>query len=567
MRRSFLVGGALFGFSIISACGSTTTSSGFNGADGNGGSGSGGGSLGTDGGGSVLGGDGGGVVTMMGGDPTTCAEAASSNSYVGCDYWPTVLANNVWSIFDFAVVVANTGSTEADITVTGPNGFTQTANVPANQLTKIYLPWVSELKGPDTDSCGDAMPLTASVLSHGGGYHLVSSVPVTVYQFNALEYKGEGGPSGKNWDSCPGTTMTCDEDDMPIGCLSYSNDASLLLPSTAMTGNYRVMGEHGWSEQADDGSGSQDIMGAYFAVTATQDNTDVTVQISSTGRVLAGTGIAATEANGILKFSLNAGDVAEVVGDLGDQVDLSGSLINATKPVQLLTGIPCIYQPEGSPSCDHIESSVFPAETLGKHYVVSPPTAPNGNVVGHVVRFYGNVDGTHLTFTPSMPSGCKATLDAGEVVDCGVVQGSFDVSGDHEFGVGTFMLGGSLLDPDSAEGDPSESMVIAVEQYRTRYVFLAPDDYDISYVDIVTPSGNSITLDGNPVSQAPTTITSSYGVIRKKITGGGAGGSHVLTATSPVSIQVIGYGTATSYQFPGGLNLNSIATAPVIVPK
>lgn len=26
---------------------------------------------------------------------------------VGCDYWPTVVANNVWSIFDFAVVTSD----------------------------------------------------------------------------------------------------------------------------------------------------------------------------------------------------------------------------------------------------------------------------------------------------------------------------------------------------------------------------------------------------------------------------------------------------------------------------
>jgi hypothetical protein len=39
-------------------------------------------------------------------DPATCAQAAMQRSYVGCDYWPTVVANTVWSIFDYAVVVA-----------------------------------------------------------------------------------------------------------------------------------------------------------------------------------------------------------------------------------------------------------------------------------------------------------------------------------------------------------------------------------------------------------------------------------------------------------------------------
>ncbi len=41
------------------------------------------------------------------GDPTTCAEAATTKSYIGCDYWPTVTANAVWSVFDYAVVISN----------------------------------------------------------------------------------------------------------------------------------------------------------------------------------------------------------------------------------------------------------------------------------------------------------------------------------------------------------------------------------------------------------------------------------------------------------------------------
>src|SRR5437660_1040789 len=37
---------------------------------------------------------------VVAGDPQTCAEATASKSYIGCDYWPTVLMNPVWSIFD-----------------------------------------------------------------------------------------------------------------------------------------------------------------------------------------------------------------------------------------------------------------------------------------------------------------------------------------------------------------------------------------------------------------------------------------------------------------------------------
>lgn len=480
----------------------------------------------------------------------TCADAATAKSYVGCDYWPTVTGNNVWSIFDYAVVVANASGQLAQVTITGPNGTNQTGTVPPGQLQKFYLPWVTSLKGPDADGAGTATPMTASIIAHGGAYHLVSSVPVSVYQFNALEYKPQGGPPNKNWSNCPASG---------IQCFSYSNDASLLLPSTAMTNNYRVMGQKGWSAQ-----GFGPIMGPSFAVTATQDGTVVTVKTSATSQVLAGTGIPATNGVGTFTMSLNAGDVAEVVGQIGDQNDFSGSLVTAqdgAHPIQLITSLPCIDQPEGTAACDHIEESVFPAETLGQHYFVTVPTSPGGTPIGHIVRIFGNVDGTTLTYT-NKPAGAPTTLNAGQVVDLGQVASDFEVKGSAAFGVFSGMLGGTLVDPVNGDGDPSESFAIAVEQYRTAYIFLAPSDYDISFVDIVGPTGVNVQVDSATVGSFTPIGSSGYGVARYKL-GPGNLGAHQLTSDKPVGIQVMGYGQYTSYQYPGGSDLTAIAPPPV----
>src|SRR5215510_4953422 len=35
-------------------------------------------------------------------DPKTCAEAAAAHSYIGCEFWPVPVANEVWQEFDFA---------------------------------------------------------------------------------------------------------------------------------------------------------------------------------------------------------------------------------------------------------------------------------------------------------------------------------------------------------------------------------------------------------------------------------------------------------------------------------
>lgn len=496
----------------------------------------------------------------------SCEEAKTSKSYVGCDYWPTVTPNAVWSIFDYAVVVANTGTTDAAITVTGPNGVNKQTTVAAGELSKVYLPWVSSLKGPDADPCGSSKPIDHSLVVEGGAYHLVSSVPVTVYQFNALEYKGEGGesPNGgaKDWSSCPGNgaAATCGGD---IGCFSYSNDASLLLPSTAMTNNYRVTAFKG----IDAVPFVSDGISTALTVTSTQPDTEVVLTLSSVAGVTAsvsGQTIPATSSSGKITVKLaNAGDVAEFVGTKGK--DFSGSLVQSDKPVQVIASVPCITIPAASPACDHIEETVLPAETLGKHYVVAPPTGPKGSPVKYDLRLYGNKDGTQLTYNPSKPDKCPDTLDAGQVVDCDIIDVAFEVTGTNEFGIATFLLGATVYQQTltDTKGDPSQSTFASVEQFRTNYVFLAPKDYPVLWADVTAPEDAQIVLDGLPIPGTWGKIGAGpFGIYRVDLTQSGKDGAHVLTSQKPVGVQVIGFGDYTSFQYPAGLNLTLIAPPP-----
>ncbi|MFI5296798.1 MAG: IgGFc-binding protein [Polyangiales bacterium] len=483
-------------------------------------------------------------------DVTTCAGAAAAKSYIGCDYWPTVTANQVWSIYDFAVVVANAGADVASVSVSGPGAFSSATTVAPGAIAKIYLPWVANLKGPDSDSCGDIVPSGGTTLAKASAYHLVSDKPVSVYQFNPLEYKPAGGPATKDWTKCPG-------DPKCGGCFSFTNDASLLLPTSAMTGNYRVAGFHGWTSTTNPTGQS-----SYVSVTGTQDGTVVKMQVGKHGSVLAGGGVVATAAGGVVTFTLDKGDVAQVMGGASTDSDLSGSLLEATAPVQVITGSPCMENPIGTGECDHLEETVFPAETLGKKYVVTVPTGPHGHVVGHVARLYGHVDSTHLTYQGTTPTGAPTALNAGDVVDLGVVAADFVVQGDQPFLVGTFQLGSNLADSAKLEGDPSQSFASATEQYRKKYVFLAPDDFLESWADVIAPTGTNVTIDGAvPTVTAIAIGASGYGVLRIPLTAGNAGG-HLLVADQPVGLQVIGYGLYASYQYPGGSNFDFIADPP-----
>jgi hypothetical protein len=487
-------------------------------------------------------------------DPTTCAEAASGHTYVGCDFWPTVTDNIVRPDFDYAVVVANTSSSAADVEVTRGGMSVAKTTVPANGLSKIYLPWVDALKSTTPANGCPTKVKTATVRAAGGAYHLTSSIPVAVYQFNAIEYAGKGGPAGKSWAGC--STNTCFG--LLAGkCFSYTNDASLLLPSTALTGNYRVAGVPPW---ADPSGMSTFVYPPYVAITGTQAGTNVTVKLSSIAATTAGSGVGAAGAGGTVTFTIGAGDVVELVAT--DKGDLSGSLIKASAPIQVVSGISCTNVPADQVACDHVEESLLPVETLGRRYFVTRPTAPAGSGASeHVVKLVGNVDGTKLTYPGAKPPGAPDTIDAGELVDLGKVNVDFEIQGDHELTVMSLMVGAG---PTTSEqkGDPSQSFMTSVEQYRLKYVFLAPDDYDVNYVDVVQPMDAKITLDGAPVTTAPTALSSGFGVARVKL-GPGTSGAHVLVSDKQVGIQVLGYGSYTSYQYPGGLNLGRIAPPPI----
>jgi hypothetical protein len=158
------------------------------------------------------------------------------------------------------------------------------------------------------------------------------------------------------------------------------------------------------------------------------------------------------------------------------------------------------------------------------------------------------------------------TLNAGQVVDLGVVSTSFEIAGDHEFAVSAFELGGDLQDPVANRGGSSQTQVIAVEQFRDTYVFAAPLPIDqvneASFVNIIQPASATLTLDGKPVDAFAWAVGSSSYAVRRVKLGPGKNGAHVLHASAPVGIQVETWGLSAGHQYPGGLKLDAIASMP-----
>jgi hypothetical protein len=109
-------------------------------------------------------------------------------------------------------------------------------------------------------------------------------------------------------------------------------------------------------------------------------------------------------------------------------------------------------------------------------------------------------------------------------------------------------------------GDPSMSLAVPVEQYRSQYLFHAPTNYQTNYLDIIAPAGATVMLDGAAITNFQPIGGSGYSLARVTPLGNGplGDGNHSITGSMAFGIQVYGYGMDTSYWYPGGLNLELV---------
>jgi hypothetical protein len=452
-----------------------------------------------------------------------CGLAALGQSYIGCDYFPTVTANVADSaVFHFAVTVSNTSKLPAAVTVTRGLATIAAVMVAPHSVEVVILPWNEALKGPTSAYLA---PFPGSIAVAQGAYRLRSTQPVTVVQWSPLEYQSGGE-------------------------LSYSNDSSLLLPATTWTGTYRVAARHHFKSAS-----------GFYAVTAREDGTTVTVTPGPGGGIVK-SGIAGIGTDGSGQVLLDAGDVIEVVTDgaenPADPDDVTGTLVSADKPVQVIAGHQCTYVPDEIGACDHLEESMFPYETLASKYLVAAPLSPSGDgsLKPERVRIVATQAGTTLTYDPPQP-GAPAAIDlAGGWVEVPDTLATFQVSASHPVLVAQYMEGQEL---SGGAGDPSLSLAVSPSQYRTSYLFHAPPSYASNYVNITAAVGAQVFLDGQLVpaeSFAPTGNT-GFAVSRQALYTAGSG-AHTASSSAPFGITVYGYGQYTSYWYPGGSNLAAL---------
>jgi hypothetical protein len=99
------------------------------------------------------------------------------------------------------------------------------------------------------------------------------------------------------------------------------------------------------------------------------------------------------------------------------------------------------------------------------------------------------------------------------------------------------------------------SLAVPVEQYRSRYSFLIPADYEEQYISVVAPAGSAVNLDGNDISSqltpfGPGDLAAGRIMVQP--------GAHNLSCANKCGVEVYGYSEAVSYMFAAGLDLERI---------
>lgn len=591
-----------------------------------------------------------GLVCDSGSCKNLCDIAVEQHSYQGCEFWAADLDNAAIgagkdaSSQQYSVVVSNPGSIPTEVVVeknTAPFGMPPVPVVVARETVlpgdlEIFRLPRREVDGSSslamcesTDACPanevcarhcrtatggyvattcDAdvdcatgehcettgscrVSLTSNGMNDGthsaltsNAYRVTSVLPIVAYQFNPLDNAGV-----------------------------FSNDASLLIPSSGIDTTYTVVGwpqtiANSTNPNTDfDPSVTDEDLRAFMTIIGTQTETSLHVVAGNNVVRVLGAG-SVPELHGRSSFDITIGpyDVINLETQ-GFNGDFTGTTIEATKPVTVFVGSEASDAPRfdtlANRQCcaDHLEEQLVPNSTLGTEFIIGRmprrTSALNAafvdpsNSVGEFnepewVRVLATSPGTTSITTSLQDAHSAFTLGEGEDIILRADQ-DFEMHSDRPIAVLQTMssqdaVGIPYYYPG---GDPSIIVVPPIAQYRRDYVLLTPLYYGFDFVTILAPANANIQLDG---ATLPNTCTRSpadgiprapgdpdpervvircqlsypdvitMGMISRVDDGDQNDGVHTLLSDQPIGVVVYGFDAYVSYAYAGGMNLQRI---------
>ena len=554
-----------------------------------------------------------GKICSMGQCVKMCEVNAKLKSYIGCEYWGSDLDNAFVSGGEgnyldaagsqYSIVVSNpnphykatvhifkydrTLGQEAEVTRDSDDNAFQATPIPPMGLRIFNL--------PRRDVDGTVLSPLA--------YRVQSSIPITAYQFNPLENVNV-----------------------------YSNDASILLPSDALGKYYIAMTRE---QTFDELKGFVTVIAVYPSET----QVTMTVTAPTLGNTNLDPPIPPMKAGESITRVLKRYEVLNIETNASG-ADLTGTVVQADHPVVVFGGSEAANAPNTNHCCpggscdynnqwmeckdrddclcewpikhgdgtkvschtnkdcgkyitccaDHLEMQMFPVNTWGTTYIAARSYPRNEEKDDW--RIMAAEKSTKITTYPTQMN--VPVLNAGEWIDFESAD-NFLIKSAKPILVGQFLEAQDAPDPDTGghhdqrdagTGDPTFILAVPVEQFRTDYVFIAPNKYKFDCVNIITPVGANVYLDGNKLLgdkltfktireintmmdaqkvDQPVDLGMKFGDY--KMVGDGkwavwrlviADGIHTVTSDQPVGVISYGYDRYVSYGYPAGLNLKDL---------
>lgn len=310
----------------------------------------------------------------------------------------------------------------------------------------------------------------------------------------------------------------------------FTSDAALALPVDTMNTEYIVVTTTS-NIVVDDRS--------QFVVTAAFNNTVVTITPSAN----LASGLRGDET---FEVTLQRGEgfFGQAAG-FGPANDLTGTTIEASRPVGMTNGNVCTNVPPSTAFCDHVFEVAQPVQSWGTSALVANlPNRPGGSVYrilsasnNNEIRRNGEVIGT---------------IHRGGFLQIGPLAGDHMITGSAPMFVAQFMTGSSS--PGATLGDPAMGNMIPSAQYLSKYTFstIGGAQFRDNFVTLIARDADvaAVELDGAPIGQAGFSpiAGSGFSVARVPI----ASGTHQTESPNPHGITVEGYNTDDSYLYPGG---------------
>lgn len=581
-----------------------------------------------------------GEVCDLGSCRNLCDLAVERRSYLGCEFFATDLDNAAIaagrdaSAQQYAIVVSNPGNYPTDVVVeidTGAFGGETVSEVIAQQRvlpgdlevfelprreldgSSFFMPcsddamctsasqqcWCRDGLRPGDEGAGDCRcrsSATGSGLNDGThsaltahAFRVRSSLPIVAYQFNPLDNVGV-----------------------------FSNDASLLLPTSGMGVRYTVVGWPQTIANSDlpdedfDPRVTDEDLRAFLAIVGTSEGTQLTVTLGPEVRRVVGLP-GATEDYGpgdVIELELGAFDVVNLETQ-GFNADFTGTRVvaNPGHPVAVFTGSEASDAPRFTTllnrqcCADHLEEQIFPDDALGRRFFIGltprRSAALNAAFLGtdsvgefaepesvRIVAVGGGTTTIETTIEQFDGSRLTLELSEGESATLESTQ-DFEINASQAIAVLQVLSSQEAvgIPSDYPGGDPAILAVPPVDQYRQDYVFLTPDLYAFDFVTIVAPASAQILLDEQPLTEFECSVAAADGIERmmgdpppewlvyrcqlsfpdvvgrpnvRVEDGIQNDGYHTLRATEEVSVVVSGFDAFVSYAYVGGADLESI---------